>query len=130
MYISLSDMELYPDVFPYSYNDMNLYEREALVPLNSAQRALAQWYMDFDSVPVVGLFASMSFASALTIWMLYLCWTTRRRAALLVWLPSAVMLVTCLFVPVVYLRYALTVVCALPINMAAYVAIPSAKTRV
>ena len=39
MYISFSDMELDTYVYPWSFNDMTMYDREALVPLNSAQRA-------------------------------------------------------------------------------------------
>ena len=119
MYICFSDMELDTYVYPWSFNDMSMYDREALVPLSILQRALTEWYMDFDKLPLVGLVASMSFNVLLMLALLYLCMTQGRRSALLVWLPALVTLVTCLFSPVVYLRYALPIIGSVPVGLAA-----------
>lgn len=82
MYISFSDMALDTYVYPWSFNDMTMYDREALVPLSSAQRALTEWYMDFDRLPLIGLCASMSFNVLLTLALFYLCATGGRRGIL------------------------------------------------
>ncbi len=119
MYICFSDMELDTYVYPWSFNDMTMYDREALVPLNSAQRALTEWYMDFDKLPLVGLFASMSFNVLLTLALVYLAAAQGRRGILLVFLPALATLLVCLFSPVVYLRYALPLIGAMPVELAA-----------
>ena len=103
MYISFSDMALDTYVYPWSFNDMTMYDREALVPLSSAKRALTEWYMDFDKLPLIGLCASMSFNVLLTLALLYRCVTERRRNILPVFLPALATLLVCLFSPVVYL---------------------------
>ena len=121
MYISFSDMELDTYVYPWSFNDMTMYDREALVPLNSAQRALTEWYMDFDKLPLIGLCASMSFNVIAMFCLIYLSLVDGRRGTLLVWLPALVTFVTCLFSPVVYLRYALPIIGAMPAGLAACV---------
>ena len=119
MYISFSDMELHNYVYPWSFNDMTMYDREALVPLSSVQRALTEWYMDFDRLPLVGLCASMSFNVLLTLALFYLCATGGRRGILPVFLPALATLLVCLFSPVVYLRYALPLIGAMPVGLAA-----------
>lgn len=120
VYISLSDNALTDYVYPMSFNDMKLYEREALTPLNSAQRLLTQCYYDFDQLPVIGLFANMGFCVDGMLMLIYLSFTRHRRRGLWVWLPALVTAVGCLLSPVVYLRYALPVVCALPLGLGAY----------
>ena len=122
MYICFSDMNLDDYVYPWSFNDMSMYEREALVPLNSANRLLTEWYMDFDKLPVVGLLGSMSFHSLGMLAMLYISWCSGRKRSRLVWLPGLITFGICLFSPVVYLRYALPYVCAAPISVAGYFA--------
>lgn len=119
MYISFSDMALDTYVYPWSFNDMTMYDREALVPLSSAQRALTEWYMDFDKLPLIGLCASMSFNVLLTLALLYQCVTERRRNILPVFLPALATLLVCLFSPVVYLRYALPLIGSVPVALAA-----------
>ena len=98
---------------------MTMYDREALVPLSSVQRALTEWYMDFDRLPLVGLCASMSFNVLLTLALLYQCVTERRWGILLVFLPALATLLVCLFSPVVYLRYALPLIGSVPVVLAA-----------
>lgn len=120
MYISLSDSELTSYVYPYSYNDMSLYNHSEIASLNSVQRMLTQWYFSFDRLPLIGWFASMGFCMNIMLAMLYLAWINRRKKALWVFIPSIVTAFSCLFVPVVYLRYALPYVCALPLWFAAY----------
>ena len=88
MYISFSDMELHNYVYPWSFNDMTMYDREALVSLNSLQRALTEWYMDFDKLPLIGLAASMSFHVLLMLALLYLSIKDGRRECWLSWLPA------------------------------------------
>ena len=120
MYISLSDNSLTDAVYPYSYNDMTLYNSKEIEPLNAAQRMLTQWYVSFDDLPLVGWFASMGFCTVVMLMLLYLAFVNRRRQALWVFIPSVITLVGCLFSPVAYLRYALPYVCSLPLWFAAY----------
>lgn len=129
MYICFSDMELDTNVYPWSFNDMTMYDREALVPLNSAQRALTEWYMEFDKLPLVGLFATMSFNVIAMLCLIYLSLTSGRRGTLLVWLPALVTFVACLFSPVVYLRYALPIIGIMPVGIAAYFVDPGKGGR-
>ena len=120
MYISLSDSALTDYVYPYAYNDMTLYRREEIAPLSSAQRMLTQWYFSFERLPFVGWFASMGFCMNVMLALMYLAWVNGRKRALFVWLPSIATALGCLFSPVVYLRYGLPYVCALPLWFAAY----------
>jgi len=120
MYVGLTDNTLTDDVYPYSYNDMSLYNSAEIVPLNAAQRMLTQWYFSFDDLPVLGWFATMGFATTVMLLMAYLTASGGRKRGLLVMIPSAVTMVGCLFVPVAYLRYALPYVCSLPLWFAAY----------
>lgn len=122
MYISFSDMKLDTYVYPWSFNDMEVYDREALVPLNSIQRALTEWYMSFDRIPFIGMFATMSFNVVLMLALYYISVTEGRRGAGLVWLPALVTFAICVFSPVVYLRYALPIVGSMPLGTAAYYA--------
>ena len=118
MYIGFTDMELHSTVYPYSFNDMTMYDREQLVPLDNAQRAFTEWYMDFDRLPLVGMMASMSFHTLLLCMMLYLAWIRRNRGSILVALPALLTFGICLFSPVVYLRYTLPMMGTLPIALA------------
>ncbi len=120
MYVSLTDNSLTDDVYPYSYNDMTLYNSKEIVPLNAAQRMLTQWYFSFDDLPLVGWFASMGFANTVMLMLLYLALSGGRKRVALVMIPSLVTLVGCLFAPVAYLRYALPLVCSLPLWFASY----------
>jgi len=122
MYICFSDNSLYDDVYPWSFNDMTMYESEKLVKLNSLNRTVTEFYMDFDQIPVIGWIASMSFHSIGLIAMLYVSWTAGRRKSMLWWLPNILSFVICLFMPVVYLRYALPYICAAPLGLAAFFA--------
>ncbi|MDD3337025.1 MAG: DUF6020 family protein [Eubacteriales bacterium] len=119
MYISLSDSELTDYVYPMSFNDMTMYDREPLKGLNSAQRALTRWYDCFDQIPLLGMFASIGFCNFALLMVLYLAWVRKRKSALLVMLPALMTALNCLFSPVVYLRYALPMVCTLPFWFAA-----------
>ena len=129
MYISFSDMELHNYVYPWSFNDMTMYDREALVSLNSLQRALTEWYMDFDKLPLIGLAASMSFHVLLMLALLYLSIKDGRRECWLIWLPALATLLVCLFSPVVYLRYALPLIGSVPAGLAACAAARPAQAR-
>ncbi len=120
MYVGLTDNTLTDAVYPYSYNDMSLYNSAEIVPLNAAQRMLTQWYFSFDDLPVVGLLTTMGFATTVLLLMLYQAVRCGRKRALLVMIPSVVTMVGCLFVPVAYLRYALPYVCSLPLWFAAF----------
>ena len=120
MYVGLTDNALSSRVYPYSFNDMTLYNRTETSPLNAAQRALTQWYFSFDRLPLIGCFASMGFCMDLLLMMLYLCVINRRKKALWALIPSIVTAVGCLFVPVVYLRYALPFIGSLPLWFAAF----------
>jgi hypothetical protein len=120
MYVSLTDSSLSPTVYPYSFNDMTMYDASAITGLNAAQRALTQWYFSFEKLPVIGWFATMGFNAYMLVMMAYLCVLNGRKKALWVFAPSAVTVLMCLFVPVVYLRYALPYVCSLPLWFAAY----------
>ena len=120
MYVGLTDNSLTDAVYPYSYNDMSLYNSEEIKPLNAAQRMLTQWYFSFDDLPVLGWFATMGFATTVMLIMLYQSVRCGRKRALLVMIPSVVTMVGCLFVPVAYLRYALPYVCSLPLWFAAF----------
>lgn len=126
MYICFSDMEINEYVYPWSFNDMKMYESEPLRPLNSANRALTEGYMEFHRIPLLGMAGSMSFHTLLMIAMLYLTWTTGFKRSLVIWLPSLITMLICLFAPVVYLRYALPYLCASPLGVAAYMAHQSA----
>lgn len=121
MYIGFSDMELHSDVYPYSFNDMTMYDREALVPLNSAQRAVTEWYMDFDRIPLLGLTASMSFNVCIMLFAIYGCCAEKQYGVLLVWLPAVFTFGMCLFAPVVYLRYALPLIGTVPLCLTAWI---------
>mgnify|MGYP000964676723 CR=1 FL=1 len=107
MYVSLTDNTITSTVYPYSYNDMTLYDSEAIKPLNSAQRLLTQWYFSFDDIPLIGWFASMGFTANMMLLMLYLLWRNGKKQMLIVFIPSVVTFIGCLFAPVAYLRYAL-----------------------
>lgn len=120
MYVSLTDNTLTSTVYPYSYNDMTLYNSEEIKPLNSAQRMLTQWYFSFDQIPLIGWFASMGFTANVMLLMLYLLWRNGKKRMLLVFIPSVITFISCLFAPVAYLRYALPYVCSLPLWFAAY----------
>lgn len=122
MYVCFSDAAINEVVYPWSFNDMTMYEREALVPLNSLNRTLTEWYMDFDQIPLIGLVGSMSFHALLMLGMCYISWTSGRRRSLLIWVPNLVTWGICLAAPVVYLRYALPFICAAPLCLAAYFA--------
>ena len=123
MYISFSDMAINDYVYPYAFNDMTMYEREPLVPLASAQTALTEWYMDFHKLPLVGMAANMGFCNLAMLALCYLSWVSGRKKALIVWLPALVTGAGCLLSPVVYLRYLLPVMCALPVGLGAYYAL-------
>lgn len=122
MYICFSDNSLYEDVYRWSFNDMTMYESEALIPLNSLNRTLTEWYMNFDKLPLIGWTAVMSVHSIGMLAILYISWTNGRRKSMLWWLPNLLSFGICLFAPVVYLRYALPYICAAPLGLAAYFA--------
>ena len=123
MYVSLSDNSLTDYVYPYSYNDMKLYNSREIEGLSAAQRMLTQWYFSFDDLPLIGWFATMGFSTDVLLMMTYLAFINRRKRALWAFIPSMITLAGCLFMPVVYLRYALPYVCALPLWFAAYDAV-------
>lgn len=127
MYVSLSNTELYNYVYPYSFNDLSLYESEELIPFDSAQRLMAEWYMDFDQIPLIGLAGSMSFHIVGMLMLVYLCWTERCKKKLIVWIPGLFTFGMCLFAPVVYLRYALPLIGAFPVSMACMLVQPKSK---
>jgi len=129
MYICFSDNSLYDDVYRWSFNDMTMYESEALIPLNSLNRTLTELYMDFDKIPLIGWIASMSVHSLGMLAMLYISWTTGRRKSMLWWLPNLLSFAICLFAPVVYLRYALPYICAAPLGLGAYFALDGKENK-
>ena len=129
MYVSLTDNTLTSTVYPYSYNDMTLYNSEEIEPLNSAQRLLTQWYFSFDDIPLIGWFASMGFTANVMLLMIYLLWRNGKKRMLIVFIPSLVTFIGCLFSPVAYLRYALPYMCSLPLWFAAYYAYSRAEMR-
>jgi hypothetical protein len=123
MYVSLTDGSLSSTVYPYSFNDMTMYDASAISGLNAAQRALTQWYFSFEKLPVLGWFATMGFGANVLVMMAYLCVLNGRKKALWALIPSAITAFVCLFTPVAYLRYALPYVCSLPLWFAAYDAV-------
>ena len=120
IYISLTDHELTQYVYRNSFNDMRLYNREALVPLNGWQRALTEWYYQFDSLPGIGLFASMGFCMELLIGLCYFAVVHRRRGMLCVLIPGIVTGITGFFCPIVYTRYLMPMMAAVPVWFAAW----------
>lgn len=61
----------------------------------------------------------MSFNVLLTLALVYLSLTQGRKRILPVFLPALATLLVCLFSPVVYLRYALPLIGAVPTGLAA-----------
>lgn len=120
MYICFSDAQLYDEVYKWSFNDMEMYDREQLVGLNSANMALTEMYMNFHRLPVLGFAGSMSFHALLMIMMVYICGVKKHIRSLILWIPCLLTWGICLFSPVVYLRYALPFMCATPITVASY----------
>lgn len=119
-YVSLTDNSLDDHVYQYSFNDMSYYNSEALLPMNSLQRALTEWYFRFSELPLIGPLASMGFCMALMLNLTYLCVVNNRRKTLYVMLPSLVTGVFGVFCPIVFLRYLLPMVGGLPLWFAAY----------
>ena len=56
----------------------------------SWQRALTEWYFQFDRLPLIGNFASMGFCVNGMILLAYVSWILRRRKTLLMMIPSAI----------------------------------------
>lgn len=127
LYMSLTDNTLDDHVYQHSFNDMWYYNREELLPLNSLQRALTEWYFRFSELPVIGPFASMGFCMLLMLSLVYLCVVERRWRALLVMLPGLITGIAGLFCPIVYLRYLLPMVGGVPLWLAAFAATPSGR---
>ncbi|NLO84537.1 MAG: hypothetical protein GX096_03785 [Clostridiales bacterium] len=119
-YIGLSDNTMYDHVYQYSFNDLSFYNREEIAPLNSIQLALTEWYYRFSDMPVIGPFASMGFCIYVMLMTMYLTCVHKRGRALLAWLPSVISAIFGLFCAIVYTRYLLPTMCALPLWFFSY----------
>ncbi|MBP3645391.1 MAG: hypothetical protein J6K55_03095 [Clostridia bacterium] len=120
IYVGLTDHSMTEHVYKHSFNDMRLYNSEAIKPLNGWQRALTEWYYCFDDLPLVGGFASMGFCMELMLIMCYLCVINRRNGMLPVMIPALVAGVTGLFCPIVYSRYLLPMMGGVPLWFAGW----------
>lgn len=120
MYVSLTDHWKDDHVYQDSFNDMSYYNAEQIRPLNGYQRALTEYFYRFSEIPLIGQFASMGFCMELLLVMTYLCWITGRKRALYALLPSLVVASNGLLCAVVYLRYLLPMVAAMPLWLAAW----------
>lgn len=110
-YHSYADIERY--TYPYAFHETAFFNLEQIRPLLSAQLAFTQSAFDFDTVPVIGQFASMGFCSWMMIAMLYL--GRGRKGFFSVMLPSLMTAVMCMFCPEVYIRYLLPTMACLPL---------------
>lgn len=129
LYVSLTDNTLDSYVYPHSFNDLTYYNREELLPLNSPQRALTEWYFRFSDLPIIGPFASMGFCMLLMLAMVYLSVVNRRWKTLLVMIPALITGLAGPFYPLVYLRYLLPMVATVPLWLAAYT-VPKLDSKV
>lgn len=121
-YHSYADIQQY--TYPYAFHETQFFNLEEIRPLMSWQRALTEWYFQFDRLPLIGNFASMGFCVNGMILLAYVSWILRRRKTLLTMIPSAVMAAATLFCPEVYIRYLLPAMASLPLWLAAFFLLP------
>lgn len=120
IYVGLTDHTFGDYVYPNSFNDMNYYNAEQIRPLNGLQRALTECYYRASEWPLVGNLFSMGFCVEAMIAVLYLSWVTKRREMLLVMIPALMCAVNAVFCAIVYSRYLLPTMGALPLWLAAW----------
>lgn len=116
-YHSYADIQQY--TYPYAFHETRFFNLEEIRPLMSWQRALTEWYFQFDRLPLIGNFASMGFCVNGMILLGYVSWILRRRNTLLTMIPSAITAAATLFCPEVYIRYLLPTMASLPLWLAA-----------
>ncbi len=116
-YHSYADIQQY--TYPYAFHETRFFNLEEIRPLMSWQRALTEWYFQFDRLPLIGNFASMGFCVNGMILLGYVSWILRRRNTLLTMIPSAITAAATLFCPEVYIRYLLPAMASLPLWLAA-----------
>ena len=121
-YHSYADIQQY--TYPYAFHETRFFNLEEIRPLMSWQRALTEWYFQFDRLPLIGNFASMGFCVNGMILLAYVSWILRRRKTLLTMIPSAVTAAATLFCPEVYIRYLLPAMASLPLWLAAFFLLP------
>lgn len=121
-YHSYADIEQY--TYPYAFHETQFFNLEEIRPLMSWQRALTEWYFQFDRLPLIGNFASMGFCVNGMILLAYVSWILRRRKTLLTMIPSAVTAAATLLCPEVYIRYLLPAMASLPLWLAAFFLLP------
>lgn len=121
-YHSYADIQQY--TYPYAFHETRFFNLEEIRPLMSWQRALTEWYFQFDRLPLIGNFASMGFCVNGMILLGYVSWILRRRKTLLTMIPSAITAAATLFCPEVYIRYLLPAMASLPLWLAAFFLLP------
>lgn len=117
-YHSYADIQQY--TYPYAFHETRFFNLEEIRPLMSWQRALTEWYFQFDRLPLIGNFASMGFCVNGMILLGYVSWILRRRKTLLTMIPSAITAAATLFCPEVYIRYLLPTMASLPLWLASF----------
>lgn len=121
-YHSYADIQQY--TYPYAFHETQFFNLEEIRPLMSWQRALTEWYFQFDRLPLIGNFASMGFCVNGMILLAYVSWILRRRKTLLTMIPSAITAAAVMFCPEVYIRYLLPAMASLPLWLAAFFLLP------
>lgn len=120
VYVCLTDNSLDDHVYQNSFNDMTYYNADQIRPLNGLQRALTECYYRMHELPLAGPLFSMGFCMELMCVMLYLGWKRGHRESLAMWIPSLVTGLSGLFCAIVYLRYLLPTVGAVPLWLAGW----------
>ena len=118
VYNSYADIDEY--TYPYAFHEEQFFNAEEIAPRLHYQLALTEGYFRFDDLPLIGQFASMGFCMHVLMFTAYLSWTGRRRAVLVMMIPSIITAAMTMFCPEVYVRYLLPVMGALPLWLAAY----------
>lgn len=121
VYWSLTDNTYTDYVYKHSFNDMSIYNAEELKPLLEPQRLATEWYFDFPKIPLLGLSCNIGFCMILLAFQFaFLLRCGKHWTQVLVLAPSIAVAGMCsLATPLIYLRFALPFVCAVPLQMAA-----------
>lgn len=101
-----------------TYNNL-LYNQQELSVLNVAQETVENWHFWFPDLPLVGLLMNIGFCTDVLLAMTCIMYRSKRSKAIIGFVPALMTAVFCLCSPVVYIRYAMPLVAALPLGFAA-----------
>lgn len=119
-YICFTNNEIDFDIYRHSFNVMEHYDTEEMLPMYTWQRAFAEGYHRFAELPLIGWFASIGFCCQLMVFLVYIAWRKRTYFCMTVWLPALLTMVMTFFSPIVYTRYMLPMFATLPMCLESY----------